>query len=60
MVTIFTSSCKVCSECECVKDGVETIEKECATGFNQDDGLTYWERGLTDNQGYDTCTCVRE
>lgn len=59
-ISLITFSCKKCSECECIKDGVTVIEKECATGINQEDGLTYWERSLTDNQGYDRCTCVRE
>lgn len=54
------TSCTKCSECVCVKNGVETIEKECATGIGQEDGLRLWEHSLTDKKGYDDCSCVQK
>lgn len=52
------SSCTKCSTCTCVKDGVQTIEEECATGIGQD--LSGWERYMLEDSDYDFCTCIQD
>jgi len=57
LVALTASSCKKCQTCECWKNGVMTIEDECARSTDHDDYFRYWGNSLVEEKDYDYCDC---
>lgn len=52
------NSCKTCITCDCIKDGVKTVEEECSYTNDKSGTARNYNRNLMERKGYDECLCT--
>lgn len=58
LITGSLSGCKTCIECECSKNGVKTMEKDCMYTNDKMGSARSYSEYLKREKGYDECICT--